>query len=82
MHRGGLGIYLVKSQYSDLMTSQATTSIEIGKLSTQVAVMDDQVSSLSLQLANVPSLMQTVAKMQAEQQEHERRLEKLEGASH
>lgn len=69
---------LVSAQYSAQMKANSDTATAINGLRTQVAVMNDQISTLTTQLANVPALERTQAQIQAEVADHERRIEHLE----
>lgn len=70
--------WLLAHQYQTITQTQAETSQKMGELVTQVAVLNGQMQQLSTQLADVPALTRQVAQMQVEQQEHERRISKLE----
>lgn len=69
---------LVSSLYQSQMKANVDTAAAINGLKTQVAVMNDQISTLTTQLANVPALTRTQAQILAEQADHERRIERLE----
>lgn len=69
---------LVSAQYDAQMKANTDTATAIVGLRTQVAVMSDQIATLTTQLADIPSLARTQAQILAEQADHERRIERLE----
>lgn len=69
---------LVSSLYASQMKANADTAAAINGLKTQVAVMNDQITTLTTQLANVPALTSQLAQVRAEVDDHERRIERLE----
>jgi uncharacterized membrane protein len=69
---------LVSAQYQAQMKANSDTASAINGLKTQVAVMNDQISTLTTQLANVPALTSQLAQVRAEVDDHERRIERIE----
>lgn len=69
---------LVSGQFNAQMKANADTTTAVNGLKTQVAVMNDQIATLTTQLANVPALTSQLAQVKAEVDDHERRLERLE----
>lgn len=69
---------LVSAQYSAQMKANSDTANAIVGMRTQIAVMSDQIATLTTQLADIPTLSRTQAQIQAEQADHERRIERLE----
>lgn len=73
-------VALISKQYLAITQTQADTAKKLGDLTTQVAVMNGQLSVLSQQLADVPALTRQMTQVQTTLQEHERRITKLEDA--
>lgn len=69
---------LVSSQVQTFIDNQKDANSHIAALTTQVTVLNDQVSTLTGQLANVPALTSQLAQVKAEVDDHERRLERIE----
>lgn len=72
------GLWLLSQQYQGMIKTQQEQTKSITALTTQIAVMSDQITTLTAQLANVPALTVQLAQMKAEVDEHERRIERLE----
>jgi len=70
----GLIIWIVRGSYSQLEEQGKT----LNALVTQQAVTNGRLDTLSSQLANIPQLTQKVADLQAKQDDHDRRINRLE----
>lgn len=73
-----VGGWVLSHQYRGMINTQQEQTKSITALTTQIAVLTNQVSILTTNLANVPALQRQVAILQAEQTDHERRIEQLE----
>lgn len=69
---------LVSSSVQTFVNNQHDANAHIAALTTQVTVLNDQVSTLTGQLANVPALSAQLAQVKTEVDDHERRLERIE----
>lgn len=76
----GLGVcgWLISHQYSVITDTQATQTTQVSALVTQVAVMNEQLKTLTLQLADVPANTKAIATLQAQELELDRRVRALE----
>lgn len=71
---GAAVLAIVRGSYTQLEDQGKT----LNNLVTQQAVTNGRLDTLSAQLANIPQITQKVADLQAKQDDHERRITRIE----
>jgi hypothetical protein len=74
--------WLISQQYQTITKTQSDTTVQVSALVTQIAVLNEQMKTLTDQLAGVPANTRAIAQLQAEYAEHERRIEAIERKEH
>lgn len=64
-----------------LLSSVNGQQVAMAKVTTQLEGMHDGMSALQLQLAGIPQLSQSMARIEVKLDEHERRISDMEGRS-